>query len=180
MRPTARAASLASAKAAMRREMLRRRAGFPPAALHREAKIEGRCIAGYWPIRGEIDPRPLLLALGRPIALPVTGKRGAALAFRLWRPGDKLEPGPFGLSEPTGPPAEPDVLLVPLLAYDEWGNRLGYGGGYYDRTIAETGALAIGAAFAAQQVAGVPVGPGDLPLAGIVTETGLGFFQRRA
>ncbi len=163
----------------MRREMLRRRAGFPPAALHPGAALEGRCIAGYWPIRGEIDPRPLLLALGRPIALPVTGPRGTALTFRLWRPGDALAPGPFGLSEPTGLPAAPDVLLVPLLAYDASGNRLGYGGGYYDRTIAATGALAIGAAYAGQEVAAVPAGPDDRPLAGVVTETGLRYFERR-
>ncbi len=179
MRPTARAASLGFAKTAMRREMLRRRAGFPPAALHPGAALEGQCIAGYWPVRGEIDPRPLLLALGRPIALPVTGPRGTALTFRLWRPGDRLAPGPFGLSEPTGPPAEPDVLLVPLLAFDACGNRLGYGGGYYDRTIAATGALAIGAAYADQEVAAVPVGPEDRPLAGVVTEAGLGYFERR-
>ncbi len=163
----------------MRREMLRRRAGFRPAALHAEAAIEGRCIAGYWPIRGEIDPRPLLLALGRPIALPVTGPRGTALTFRLWQPGDALTAGPFGLSEPAGSPAEPDVLLVPLLAYDARGNRLGYGGGYYDRTIAATGALAIGAAYAGQEVAAVPVGPDDRPLAGVVTEAGLRLFERR-
>ena len=163
----------------MRREMLRRRAGLPPAALCRETALEGRCIAGYWPVRGEIDPRPLLLALGRPVALPVTGPRGTVLEFRLWRPGDELAPGPFGLSEPTGPRAEPDVLLVPLLAFDACGNRLGYGGGYYDRTIAATGALAIGAAYAAQEAAAVPVGPDDRPLAGILTEAGLRFFQRR-
>ncbi|MCY4231876.1 MAG: 5-formyltetrahydrofolate cyclo-ligase [Alphaproteobacteria bacterium] len=159
--------------------MLRRRAGFPPGVLCRSAAVEGRCIAGYWPVRREIDPRPLLLALGargRLIALPVTGPRGAVLEFRLWRPGDMLTPGPFGLWEPTGPPAEPDVLLVPLLAFDACGNRLGYGGGYYDRTIAATGALAIGAAYAAQKVEAVPVGPHDRPLAGIVTEHDLRYF----
>jgi len=113
------------------------------------------------------------------VALPVTGGRGAVLQFRLWQPGDRLTPGPFGLLEPTGPPAAPDVLLVPLLAYDICGNRLGYGGGYYDRTIAATGALAIGAAHGAQQVAAVPAGPEDRRLAGVVTETGLQFFERR-
>ena len=164
----------------MRREMLRLRAGLPPAALCTQAALDGRCIAGYWPVRGEIDPRPLLLALGRPIALPVTGPRGTVLEFRLWRPGDRMAPGPLGIPEPTGPPAEPDVLLAPLLAFDASGSRLGYGGGYYDRTIAATGALAIGAAHAAQEVAAVPVGPDDRPLAGVVTETGLRYFERRA
>ena len=164
----------------MRREMLRRRAGLPSAALPESIALEGRCIAGYWPVRGEIDPRPLLLALRRPIALPVTGPRSTALEFRLWRPGDALVPGPFGLSEPTGPLVEPDVLLVPLLAFDASGNRLGYGGGYYDRTIAATGALAIGAAHAAQEAAAVPVGPDDRPLDGVLTEAGLRCFKRRA
>ena len=68
---------------------------------------------------------------------------------------------------------------MPLLAYDASGNRLGYGGGYYDRTIAATGALAIGAAYAGQEVAAVPVGTDDRPLAGVVTETGLRYFERR-
>jgi len=163
----------------MRREMLRRRAGLAPAALPAGVALAGRCIAGYWPIRGEIDPRPRLVALGRPIALPVTGGRGSVLEFRLWRPGEPLAPGPFGLSEPTGPPAAPDLLIAPLLAYDACGNRPGYGGGYYDRTIAATGARVIGAAYAAQEVAAVPVGPEDRPPAGVIPEAGLRFFQRR-
>jgi 5-formyltetrahydrofolate cyclo-ligase len=139
----------------------------------------GAIVAGFWPMGPEIDIRPLLQALherGHPIALPVTPKRGQPLHFRRWRPGDALARGPMGTSQP-GAEAEalvPDWLLVPLLAFDRAGRRLGYGGGYYDRTLATLpGAVAIGTAFACQEVDEVPAGPEDALLAAIVTERGV-------
>ena len=137
-------------------------------------------VAGFWPIQDEIDIRPLLVALhmsGHPIALPVTGRRGEVLVFRAWTPGEPLAPGRFGTSHPTGEDRTPDIVLVPLLAFDRQGNRLGYGGGFYDRTLALLpGALRIGCAFAAQELDSVPHGPYDQRLHAVVTEAGLIHF----
>jgi len=114
---------------------------------------------------------PVLLA-----DLKAEARRGTPLSVRRWRPGDALERGPMGTSQP-GPAAEaltPDVLLVPLLAFDRRGYRLGYGGGYYDRTLAALpGAVAIGIGYAAQELDEVPAGPEDARLAAIATEAGL-------
>ena len=176
--PTARAAPLAAAKAAMRREMRRKRAAIAPGTPHPTTGIPGDCIGAFWPIGDEIDIRPLLLALDRPLALPVVRGRQSALAFGLWRPGDPLRPGPFGTMEPTGPEVRPDTLLVPLLAFDACGNRLGYGGGHYDRTLSRTDVHGIGVAYAAQRVAAVPVGPDDRRLDAVLTEVGMHRFGR--
>lgn len=139
----------------------------------------GTVVAGFWPLRDELDPRPLLAALrqtGSLIALPVTGEKRSALTFRLWAEGARLVHGRFGALIPAdgGEEVAPDVVLTPLLAFDRAGGRLGYGGGYYDRTI---GALreakpvfAVGLAFAAQETASVPTGPYDRPLDAVVTE----------
>jgi 5-formyltetrahydrofolate cyclo-ligase len=153
-------------------------------AMHVAATVApsaGSIVSGYWPMRDEIDPRPSLSALwsrGCRIALPVIPEDRQALTFRAWEPGEALMPGPFGTSGP-GAEAElvyPDLLLVPLLAFDRRGHRLGYGGGYYDRTLAALRARqlvrAIGVAFAGQEVDAVPTGPHDAPLDGIVTEAG--------
>lgn len=142
----------------------------------------GAVVAGYWPMGDEIDPRPLMAALagqGHPLALPVVTARGQKLDFRAWRPGDLLEPGPHGTLHPeaAAPVLVPDVVLVPLLAFDSRFFRLGYGGGYYDRTLehlrAGSHVKAIGLAFAAQRVDDVPRGAHDQPLDAILTEAGL-------
>ncbi len=134
-------------------------------------------IAGFWPIRQEIDIRPLLHALyhrGNEVALPVTAQRGEQLSFRIWRPGETLLPEPFGTVRPTGDIVLPDTLLIPLLAFDAAGGRLGYGGGFYDRTLAALpGCLRLGCAFAAQQVDAVPVGPYDVRMDAVATENGI-------
>jgi 5-formyltetrahydrofolate cyclo-ligase len=138
-------------------------------------------VAGFWPLPDEIDIRPLLTALharGHLLALPVTGRRGEPLVFRAWEPGAPLLPGRFGTSHAAGAMVTPDVLLIPLLAFDGEGNRLGYGGGFYDRTIARLPrALRIGCAFAAQELDSVPIGPYDQRLNAVVTEAGLRHFR---
>ena len=138
-------------------------------------------VAGYLPIRSEIDPRPTMLALlglGYRVAVPVVEGAELPLGFRTWYPRVATEPGPFGVEVPReGEPAEPEVLLVPLLAFDARGHRLGYGGGFYDRTIAGLRARgevqAFGIAYAAQEVAAVPKAVTDMRLDAIVTEDGL-------
>ena len=134
-------------------------------------------VSGFWPIRDEIDIRPLLHALhdrGNPIALPVTPRRGEPLTFRAWKPGDVLLTERFGTMRPTGDILLPDMLLIPLLAFDAAGGRLGYGGGFYDRTLAALpDRVRLGCAFAAQQVDAVPVGPYDIRLDAVATEAGI-------
>ena len=134
-------------------------------------------IAGFWPIRQEIDIRSLLHALyhrGNQVALPVTGQRGEQLSFRIWRPSETLLPERFGTMRPEGEIVVPDTLLIPLLAFDAAGGRLGYGGGFYDRTLAALpGCPRLGCAFAAQQVDAVPVGPYDVPMDAVATENGI-------
>jgi 5-formyltetrahydrofolate cyclo-ligase len=137
-------------------------------------------VSGYWPLEDELDPRPCmsrLAAKGHPLALPRVQGRGRPLAFHAWRPGDPLRAGPFEVMEPgsDAPLVRPRVLLVPLLAFDHQGRRLGYGAGYYDLVLHELRALrpsplAIGVAFAAQEVDEVPTGPRDQPLDAVVTE----------
>jgi len=140
----------------------------------------GAAVSGYWPMRDEIDPRPLLGRLhesGHGCALPVVVARGQPLRFRAWSPGMRLEVKAFGLSEPPPEAATviPALLLVPLLAFDAGGYRLGYGGGYFDRTLAalrgaERRVLAVGLAYAGQEVAELPRTPGDEPLDWVVSE----------
>lgn len=140
---------------------------------------ETRIISSYAPRTSEIDPSLLeqaLIAAGHRLALPVMIGKGKPLAFRLFRPGDPLHPAGFGVMEPaeSAPIVTPHVILAPLLAFDRTCNRLGYGGGYYDRTLSllrrEGHVLALGIAFAAQETSAIPTGPTDAPLDGIVTE----------
>lgn len=139
----------------------------------------GTCISGYWPLGDELDLRPLLLALhdlGHPLCLPVVTGSGAPLIFRSWKPGDSLVPASFATQVPAESQAEitPSLLLVPLLAFDRDGNRLGYGGGFYDRTLAKLRAdkatLAVGIAYAGQEVPRVHHDSGDETLDWLVTE----------
>jgi 5-formyltetrahydrofolate cyclo-ligase len=135
-------------------------------------------VAGFWPMGEEVDVRPLLHVLaarGHAIALPRTPRRGHPLAFHAHDLRAPLERGPFGTSQPPAdaPVLVPDLVVVPLLAFDRGGRRLGYGGGYYDRTLAALPtAFRLGVAFAAQEVPSVPAGPHDIPLHAVATEHG--------
>jgi len=138
-------------------------------------------VAGYRPIRTEIDPTPLMEALGARgarLCLPVIEGEGRPLAFREWRPGAAMMPGPFGAEVPrSGEWLTPGALIVPLVGFDAQGWRLGYGGGFYDRTLAGLragpGAVALGLAYAAQEVPAVPREPTDERLDAVATEAGL-------
>ena len=142
------------------------------------APHRGKVLSGYWPMRGEADPRPAMAAHDGPLCLPVVPGRAVPLVFRAWG-GEALVPGPFGTLHPaeSQPVLVPQVLIVPLAGFDARGNRIGYGGGYYDRTLQllrETGPVtAIGLAFAVQELPAVPAEPFDQPLDLIVTDGGL-------
>lgn len=142
----------------------------------------GAVVGGYHALPDEADPAALLerlAALGCRIAFPrVTGK-GLKLEFHVVPDGEKMAPGAFGICEPhaSWPRANPTVLLVPLLAFDGSGRRLGYGGGYYDRTIAGLAVPAIGIAYSGQQVASLPQEAHDRTLDMVVTEQGIRRFQ---
>ncbi|MFA7431521.1 MAG: 5-formyltetrahydrofolate cyclo-ligase [Rhodospirillaceae bacterium] len=139
----------------------------------------GAVVAGYWPMRGEIDVLPVLSVLaerGQVTALPAVVDRKAPLVFRRWAPGDALEDGLYGTRHPLAEAEEvrPVCLLVPLLAFDRKGVRLGYGGGFYDRTLAALRAVgpvvAVGVAYAGQEVDALPAEPHDERLDWVVTE----------
>ncbi|EHH67597.1 5-formyltetrahydrofolate cyclo-ligase [Gluconobacter morbifer] len=130
-------------------------------------------IAAVWPLPGEVDLRPFchrLHASGRQVALPETPPRGNPLIFRQWTPETILFEGRFGTQYPDGGLIKPDLVLVPFLAFDRQGFRLGYGGGYYDRTLAQLHVPAIGFGYSGQEVKEIPVGSYDVPLSVIVTE----------
>jgi len=189
-------ASPADAKAVLRRAMLERRravhraigpaaAGAVAEAVRAEIDPRGKIIAGYWPLGDELDIRPTLEALaaaGAQVALPVVAGQGHALVFRQWKPGDVLEQGPFGTMHPgsRAPVVTPEVLLVPLIAFDLEGHRLGYGAGYYDRTIAAFRAkgrvTAIGLGYDAQRTDTVHADGHDQALDCVITNTGALWF----
>jgi 5-formyltetrahydrofolate cyclo-ligase len=183
---------LAAAKAAVRRTVLARRAAIPPAVAETAAAdIAARAMAllGRWPVGAisafrsfgdEIGTEPLLTALERAgyrIGLPVVVGKGKPLVFRRWRPGDPMAAGPYGIEHPltTAPEIDPDILIVPMAAFDAAGYRIGYGGGFYDRSIAGLRAkkpvVAIGLAYDEQEVERVPRGPHDARLDHLVTPT---------
>jgi 5-formyltetrahydrofolate cyclo-ligase len=144
--------------------------------------------AGYNPINEEADIVPLMTALaqrGHPLCLPAVVARDAPLAFRAWAPGAALVPGPMGILEPPTDAAtlRPDVVLVPLLAFDGSGHRLGYGGGYYDRTLAklrtEGPLLVVGVAYSAQKVDRLLGTDHDQRVDAVLTELGIVRFARK-
>ena len=140
-------------------------------------------IAAFWPIRTEIDPIPVMARLcqaGAMSSLPVTPEEGKPLTFHQWDIGAPLADGPYHTKEPFGdaPIVIPDLILAPLLAFDAGCWRLGYGGGFYDRTIATLEAAGhqphvVGIAFDESQVDHVPTGPYDKALSAILTPSGL-------
>ena len=158
---------------------------FASLALFREADPANTVVSVYWPLGDELDPMPLLNNLherGFVPVLPVMEGDGKPLIFRRWAPGDELVDAGFGTREPSADKEElfPDIILAPLLAFDSDGYRLGYGGGFYDRTLAKLRAFkqvaAIGVAYAAQEMPAVIRGPYDQPLDAIVTEEGAKLF----
>jgi 5-formyltetrahydrofolate cyclo-ligase len=186
--------SLAEAKRTLRNEAKTRRAALDPdvggaARRLRDLFLETfknqlasdppPRVSGYWPMGDEFDIRPLLTRLcdsGHVCALPAVVGRGEALAFRRWRPGDHLVEAGFGTHEPAAEAADvvPDIVLTPLLACDDMGRRLGYGGGFYDRTLralrSAAPTVAVGVCYEAQRFDIVPSGDGDELLDWIVTE----------
>ncbi len=176
------------AKRALRQRMIGRRApGGDATALIASIRSaipldRSESVGGVWPLPGEPDLRPLWQALharGHAVLLPQTPAPGQALLFRRWHPGGAMLPGRFGTQHPAGVTAVPDLVFVPLLAFDVRGYRLGYGGGYYDRTLAALPrARAVGYGFDLQQVDAVPRGPFDVKLTAIVTETGAVQLER--
>ena len=144
------------------------------------AGYRGVPLAGYLPMRSEIDPVPAMekAAAHGPVGAPVIIAKDAPLKFRLWEPDSALIPGAFGAQIPaTGDWMIPQILIVPLLAFTRSGGRLGYGGGFYDRTLAELRSngpvMAIGFAYAAQEDANLPLETTDQPLDLIVTDQGI-------
>jgi 5-formyltetrahydrofolate cyclo-ligase len=177
-------------KADLRRAALARRDVLPPAErmaaafaiAERGLPVDvapGTIVSGFSPLKSEISPLPLLRRLadaGASLALPVVVGRGKPLIMRAWSFGAPLVAGVWGIREPPADAPElfPDILIVPLLAFDRRGHRIGYGAGYYDMTIARLRAVkpvtAIGVAFATQEIAAVPATPRDARLDLVLTE----------
>jgi 5-formyltetrahydrofolate cyclo-ligase len=180
-------------KATLRREAMARRDALPADA--RDAAADaiaarpfplsiklGTIVSGFMPLRSEINPLPLmrkLTGLGARLALPMIVGRGKPLIMRAWDFGAPLDRGQWGIREPKPEAAavEPDILLVPLLAFDRTGHRVGYGAGYYDMTITKLRArkpvVTVGLAFAAQEVPAVPATAHDAALDLVLTERDL-------
>jgi 5-formyltetrahydrofolate cyclo-ligase len=139
----------------------------------------GMILSGFMPLKSEINPVPLLRKLGEAgaqLALPVIAGRGKPLIMRAYRFGDELVRGQWGIREPKPDASEvaPDILVMPLAAFDRAGHRIGYGAGYFDMTLralrAQKSVTAVGVAFAVQEIARVPATPRDEPLDFVLTE----------
>lgn len=184
-----------AAKAALRKTAHARRAAIPPDTRLDHAKAIAEhffqhvaytpddVIAGYWRIRDETDCKPILIRLmdsGQTVVLPVVSGDDAPLDMRVWEADSPLYEAGFGTLAPSdlAPRAAPDLILVPLLGFDGRGTRLGYGGGYYDRTIVALARkpLLVGLAFAAQEFDDLPREAHDVPLDAVITEEGVRFF----
>jgi 5-formyltetrahydrofolate cyclo-ligase len=166
-------------KAAFARRKAAHGLGADAAAQARLAQLlrphAGKVLSGYMPIRTEIDPVPVMAAWDGPVAVPVIVGAGQPLEFHRWTPGCAMTEGPFGARIPAEAVAlVPEVLIVPLVAFDRDGGRLGYGGGFYDRTLARLRAagpvIAIGFAYAAQEAQDLPKEATDARLDAVVTE----------
>jgi len=184
------ATSIDELKAELRKTALTRRDAMPAAERQTAAEAiaarvfpipikTGMIVSGYSPLKSEINPLPLLRKLataGAQLALPVVAGRGKPLIMRSYAFGQVLDAGVWGIREPKDdvPEVEPDILIVPLAAFDRKGNRIGYGAGYYDMTInrlrQRKPAMAVGIAYAAQEVPEVPVTPRDARLDLVLTE----------
>ena len=176
-------------KAAARAEAFARRAEAFAQGQGQAAEIladflaphKGKVLSGYMPMRSEIDPLPAMAVHQGPVGVPVIVAKASPLRFREWSPGCKLVEGTFKALVPEeGAWLEPEVVIVPMLAWDRRGYRLGYGGGFYDRTLEDLRArgpvLAVGFAFSAQEMAEVPIDQFDQRLDAVVTEKGVTVF----
>lgn len=141
-------------------------------------------VAGYWRIKDEMDCKPILIRLmdsNQPVCLPVVLGDDMPLELRLWEQGTPLYEAGFGTLAPSelAPHVEPDIIIMPLLGFDKRGTRLGYGGGYYDRTLERLvkRPRLVGIAFAAQEIEDIPREAHDVPLDVIVTEQGARTFE---
>jgi len=179
-----------TSKAELRRAALARRDAIPAATRAEAAERvaarpfpmpvpAGCCVSGFFPLRTEINPLPLLRRIaeaGAKLAFPIVVGRGRPLLFRTWSFGAPLGSGVWGIREPLpdAPEVDPDILIVPLAAFDRIGHRIGYGAGYYDMTLnrlrAAKPVTAIGLAFSAQEIAQVPATPRDAKLDLVLTE----------
>ena len=176
-------------KAALRAQALAKRDALPAEMRQAAAEavavrvfpieVKGKIVSGFMPMKTEINPLPVLRKLGQAgaqLALPAIAGRGKPLIMRAWKIGDPLQAGQWGIREPMPEAGEvaPDILIVPLAAFDRAGHRIGYGAGYYDMTInalrAKKKAIAVGIAFAAQEIAKVPATTRDARLDLVLTE----------
>jgi 5-formyltetrahydrofolate cyclo-ligase len=186
------------AKAALRQQAIAHRDALPPRERQQAAEIiaarefpravAGMIVSGFMPLKSEISPLPLMrkvAAAGAQLALPVVAGRGKPLVMRAYAFGDELAAGQWGIRQPKSeaPEVAPDILIVPLLAFDRAGHRLGYGAGYYDMTISSLRAnkpvTAIGIAYAAQEIDAVPITARDARLDLVLTEREVIDFRGR-